>query len=79
MLEKTFQKIGFSTQKKQEKLCHNGIENLGYNSDEENFNNMAKGKFFTYISSTRLKIIYYFVKIYTIINVIGDVGNRKNV
>ena len=52
-MEKAFQKIGFSTQKKQEKLCHNGIENLGYNSDEENFNNMVKGKFF---------YIYYFVK-----------------
>ena len=49
MLEKTLQKIGFSTEKKQEKLHHNGIENLGYNSDEENFNNMVKGKFFTYI------------------------------
>ena len=53
MLEKTFQKIGFSTEKKQEKLHHNGIENLGYNSDEENFNNTVKGKFF---------YIYYFVK-----------------
>ena len=34
-MEKAFQKIGFSTQKKQEGLFHNGIENLGYNSDEE--------------------------------------------
>ena len=46
MLEKTLQKIGFSTEKKQEKLHHNGIENLGYNSDEEGFNNMTKGKLF---------------------------------
>ena len=46
MMEKAFQKIGFSTQKKQEGLFHNGIENLGYNSDEEGFNNMMKGKLF---------------------------------
>ena len=46
MLEKAFQKIGFSTQKKQEGLCHNGIENLGYNTDEEGFNIMPKGELF---------------------------------
>ena len=46
MLEKAFQKIGLSTQKKQEGLCHNGIENSGYNTDEEGFNIMTKGKLF---------------------------------
>ena len=54
-MEKTFQKIGFSTQKKKEKLCHNGIENLGYNSDEEGFNNMTKGKLF---------FIFYFLHMF---------------
>ena len=56
MLEKAFQKIGFSTQKKQEGLCHNGIENSGYNTDEEGFNIMTKGKLF---------LIFYFVILFS--------------
>ena len=42
MLEKAFQKIGLSTQKKQEGLRHNRIENSG----EERFNIMIKGELF---------------------------------
>ena len=47
MLEKAFPKIGLSTQKKQEGLCHNRIENSG----GEGFNIMTKGELFLILFS----------------------------